>query len=297
MLFPVTLPTFNVLQSSNDNTQLSSNKFKSTKPESSEFGSINPKGGGKFGNIKSNNTTSQEYYTKYGPSSANNIISDYCDLEWNVDNSQCITKKGKFSSTKLDYETSIIQPRPRILIQSRPKIAPIKETNPMIQSGPIDMNMDTYSTNELSVISAPNSSSKDTKDYRTLAAMKYIPFMKNLPEFIYQEDPVTGTLTRYLAVEEDHSYDTDIDYGISQEWLLSQRQGDQYDRVSERIPYPEIARSQEFNEQGVTLLNQGRVWYGPPKPQMPPPRSAYYDEYNRYLEYSRTQIEENDTLS
>ena len=179
-----------------------------------------------------------------------------------------------------------------ILIQSRPIVESIKESNSKIIPGFVDIPINMYNSNDLTVISSPNNSSQANNDAQTLRVINSVPSMKNLPQFIYQKDPKTGVLTRYLAIEKDTSYDTDQDFGISQEWLLFQRQGDQIDRLSEWISDPVIADAEAQNESGFTLLNRGRVWYRPPKSQAPIPRSGYYNEYKKYLEYSRTQIEE-----
>lgn len=90
---------------------------------------------------------------------------------------------------------------------------------------------------------------------------------------------------------DDSRFDTDPDYTISQDWLLNNRQGDQYDRLPERRPYPELANETAYNLPGVTTLNRGRVWYGLPIiPKIP--NSPFYEKYQEALEYSQTQIEE-----
>jgi hypothetical protein len=87
----------------------------------------------------------------------------------------------------------------------------------------------------------------------------------------------------------DKQFNTDPEFGLPQEWLLFQRQGDEYDRLPERRPYPELAYETEFNLP-VTTLNMGRVWYGIPKlPTIP--ESKFYRDYQEALEYSQTQLE------
>ncbi len=84
-------------------------------------------------------------------------------------------------------------------------------------------------------------------------------------------------------------FDTDPNFGLPQQWLLFQRQGDEYDRLPERRPYPELAYDTEFNLP-VTTLNIGRVWYGISKlPTISESKS--YRDYQEALEYSQTQLE------
>ena len=169
---------------------------------------------------------------------------------------------------------------PRILVQSIPKNSSIEGSWE-------------YDPNEIITISSPNISSQVNNDNQTMQVINSVPHLQNLPAFVYQRNNETGQLTRYLVMEEDKSYDTDPNYGISQEWLLFQRQGDQFNRISEWNEYPEITEAEEFNVLGVTTLNEGRVWMGPPR-ATPTYHSPYYDEYKRYIEYGQTQIEEED---
>lgn len=180
---------------------------------------------------------------------------------------------------------------PKVLIQSIPITNKRVETQEELIAGPIGIGQ--YKSDELITVSEPNISSDVNNDAQTLRVINSVPSIQSLPAFIYQRDSTTGQLTRYLALETDKSYDTDPDYGINQEWLLFQRQGDQYDRTAEWNKYPEITDAEEFNILGVTTLNEGRIWNGPPR-TIPVPRSEYYDEYKRYLEYSQTQIQEED---
>lgn len=214
--------------------------------------------------------------------------------------------------TTLEAKINKQQFTPKLLIQS----IPVNSTNigsdnrdniiPALSSsqaatiaessipGPIRIDNGQYKSNELIIVSEPNISSDVNNDAATLRIINSVPYIQSLPAFVYQKDPITGHLTRYLAMEDDKSYNTDTDYGINQEWLLFQRQGDQYDRTAEWNRYPEITDAEEFNMSGVTTLNEGRVWMGPPRTS-PIDRSEYYDEYKRYLEYSQTQIQEEDS--
>lgn len=82
----------------------------------------------------------------------------------------------------------------------------------------------------------------------------------------------------------------DPNYGASQQWLLNNRQGDQYDRLPEWIQDPIIADAEDYNLPGETTLNRGMVWG--PLPKINPIPTTKLDEYNRLLEYAQTQIEE-----
>lgn len=181
--------------------------------------------------------------------------------------------------------------KPKILVQSIPRNNKTISTGRQIIPGPLYIVTGQYKSDEIITISEPNISSEVNNDAQTLRAINTVPYIERLPAFIYQRDSSSGQLTRYLATEEDNSYDTDPDYGINQEWLLFQRQGDQYNRIPEWNQYPEITEAEKFNMLGVTTLNEGRVWMGPPRTSQIP-RSEYYDEYKRYIEYGQTQIEE-----
>ena len=193
---------------------------------------------------------------------------------------------GQSSSNKrsLSKRSSL---KSTILVQTRPMIDS-QENNSLITPGPIDM----YNTNNLTVVSEPNRSTEANNDEKTLHVINTVPSMKSLPSFVYQNNNNTGLLNRYLAIEYDKSYKPDPDFGPSQEWLLYQHQGDQYDRLPERVSDPIIADAESYNEQGFTLLNRGRIWYGPPREQKDTSGSKYYEEYKKYIEYGHTQIEE-----
>lgn len=169
---------------------------------------------------------------------------------------------------------------PKVLIQKIP-----------LEEYDLDLPVEEYEIDALTKVTDSNALSQVDNDPQTFEVINNIPKMTNLPKFVYQRDANTGFLKRYLVTERDTSYDTDTDYGIDQRWLLNNRQGDQYDRVPERISDPVIANEENNNIFGATTLNEGRIWGGPPK--LPPPyRSAYYEEYQQYLEYAQTQVEE-----
>ena len=106
--------------------------------------------------------------------------------------------------------------------------------------------------------------------------------LSDLPKFLYTRDSETGIMIRYLAVEKDTSFVTDPDYTNQQQWLLNQRQGDQYDRVKEWIPYPNLAVAESDNEQGFSLLNEGLIWGDVPNITILDPIT----NYEKYMEYS-----------
>lgn len=168
----------------------------------------------------------------------------------------------------------------------------------LIQTIPIDDNeldpydlIEEYTIDGLTKVTTPNALSQIDNDPQTFKVINNVSKMTNLPVFVYQRDSTTGFLKRYLVTERDTSYDTDLNYGMDQQWLLNNRQGDQYDRLHEWISDPVIADAEDQNMFGVTTLNEGRIWGGPPK--LPTPyKSAYYDEYQQYLEYGQTQVEE-----
>jgi hypothetical protein len=114
-------------------------------------------------------------------------------------------------------------------------------------------------------VGPPNISSEANNDAQTLQVIDSVPKMKSLPAIVYRVNPQTNKLTRYLADWRDPDYDTDPNYGISQEWLLFNRQGDQYDRLPEWVPYSEIADPERVNLQDATTLNIGRIWGGLPR--------------------------------
>jgi hypothetical protein len=154
----------------------------------------------------------------------------------------------------------------------------------LVQSRPTDMSFpdDIYDNKDITVVNT------DT----TKIKLRYpISVTEDLPAFIYEKDPNTGVMNRYLAVEDDKSYNTDSKYGINQEWLIFQRQGNQYDRIPGWVPDPIIAEAEKYNEQGYTIGNIGDIWNGPPKEEARAGKSDQYDEYKKYIEYAKTQIE------
>lgn len=187
-----------------------------------------------------------------------------------------------------------------LLIQVRPRVTSIPESRPILPPGPLpEIEVPKYDTDDIIVIGPPNVSSPAYHDTQTLKVMDRIPTITDLPTFIYELDPDTRTLRRYLAEDErDLVYydDPDPNYNISQEWLINSRQGDEPERLPERRPYPEIADEEAFNEQGVTTLNRGRIWYGPPR-QGPIPISEFYEDYQRSLEYGQTLEEEDEDIT
>ena len=208
---------------------------------------------------------------------------------------------GLRSSTRPPSLPSSLTSSP-ILIQNLPSIPSISESKSVLPPGlvlpPHDLpsiqdSYPTYDPSQLTVVGPPNPSSKSYNNAQTLEVMNRIPRIQDLPLFIYLRDHETGKLIRYLAQDERDLkyYNTDPDYGISQEWLLNTRQGDEYDRLPERIPFPYIADQERFEISGVTTLDRGRIWYGAPRMKIYPP-SESYQEYERLIDYAKTQIEE-----
>jgi hypothetical protein len=115
----------------------------------------------------------------------------------------------------------------------------------------------------------------------------------DLPAFLYQKND-DGKLTRILVRETDNSYNTDSNYGIGQQWLLFQRQGDQYDRLPEWNTNPEQARKESFSESGISTVNDGMVWG--PLPRLERVKESVRDiEFQRLLEYHTDELQyEND---
>lgn len=187
------------------------------------------------------------------------------------------------SSLRSMEEASSISSSLPILIQTRPT----KEEMPLSAL--------TYIPDGLMVINPPTVTSAYYHTPQTLAVMETLPERTDLPTFIYRYDKETNKLVRYLGRDDwdREYYNTDPDYGMVQEYLLNARQGDQITRVSERVPDPWIADKERDNQLGYTILNEGRVWYGSPPLKVIPPSSAY-EEYQRALEYFRTNKEEQD---
>lgn len=188
--------------------------------------------------------------------------------------------------------------RSTIIIQNRPNIESIPESRPILPPGPVlsQQNISsTYNPDQLIVVGPPNRSSIANNDAQTLSVINTVPLLADVPTFVYLRDPETRQIVRYLAQDERDNvyYDTSPNYGISQQWLLSNRQGDEYDRLPERHEFPEYADAERDNLAGVTTLNRGRVWYGS-APSRTLPESSEYIEYERFLEYARTQEQEED---
>lgn len=179
-----------------------------------------------------------------------------------------------------------------LLIQSRPSIPPLPAERPSLPPGPIN-SAPTYDPSEIIAVGPPNISSFANNNAQTLAVINNVPKISDLPIFIYTRDIETGKLVRYLALDKRDLiyYTTDPDYGISQEWLLNNHQGDEYNRLPERIEHPEIAEHEKYNESGYTTLNRGRIWYGPPIER---PYRSPYEEYLDLLEYAEMQEQEDD---
>lgn len=114
----------------------------------------------------------------------------------------------------------------------------------------------------------------------------YIPQYTNDDELYDTEPNYVNTST---PDNDDKYYNTDPNYNISQEWLLFQRQGDQYDNLDEWDTTPEASYKESFNEIGESTLNEGMVW-GPLPQEKIPMRS--HDEYQRLLEYYQTEMDE-----
>lgn len=129
--------------------------------------------------------------------------------------------------------------QPKLLIQTVPDILPLTITRESEDS--VEIVTDINSNNFIIY-------SSDDSNY--------------LPRFIYERDEVTGEVSTYLAVEEDDSFNTDVDYTDRQQWLLNQRQGDQYDRIRERIPRTELADLESNNDSSINLLNEDMIWHG-----------------------------------
>lgn len=218
-----------------------------------------------------------------------------------------ISSTGSKVSSSSRYEklpiTKLSPPSLEILVQSRPKIITSPEPRVTISPGLIplielptkvepEIALKTYNSKDnIIVVSEPYDQEYVYYDAQSWGVIEQVPSMPTLPGMIYRTDPTTGVLRRYLAVHDDPDYTTDTDYGINQQWLLNNRQGNEYDRVPEWVPEPETARETNLGLLGVTIANVGRVWEGPPRTQI---ISSYQDEYARMLEYSQTELDEND---
>jgi len=73
----------------------------------------------------------------------------------------------------------------------------------------------------------------------------------------------------------DKSRDKDPNYGIEQQWLLFQRQGDQYDRLSEWNPDQNLIEDTSYDKL--------------PRPQRITQRYGYDEDYERMLEYQENE--------
>jgi len=168
------------------------------------------------------------------------------------------------------------------LVQKLPQSRVVGERRMILQAGPLPINR--YNINEMLVL-------EEEMDMGSEFDVKRV---QSLPTFIYKYNKENGKLTRNLVQDDSDFkyYNTDPDYGISQQWLLFNRQGDEQDRLPERRPYPDIAEKENNSEQ-VTTLDRGRVWHYPPK-SVPVQISKYNEEYERLLEYGR-MVEEDDS--
>lgn len=154
-------------------------------------------------------------------------------------------------------------------VQSRPSIGILVQTRP---KGVTSIQAATYDPEDITVI--PGRAIRQ-------------PSANTL---VYQRNPATGELNRFLATAADPGYNPDPDYGITQKWLINARQGDHYDRVEEWNKNPLIADAEAQNMQGYTTLNEGMVWG--PLPRIRPVISTGLEGYKRLQEYAQSQIEE-----
>lgn len=114
---------------------------------------------------------------------------------------------------------------------------------------------------------------------------------KELPAFAYRIDPINGRLDRYLVMEDDDS-DWDQEFGVNEEWMLFQRQGDQYNRIPEINSEPEAAYRESNSMLGYSIAIQGIGWNS--LPRIRPTVSLVDPEFLDLLEYKRTQEQEED---
>lgn len=80
--------------------------------------------------------------------------------------------------------------------------------------------------------------------------------------FTYRND--NGVIKRVLNIKFDSKYEPDKSFTPSQEWLINNRQGDDPNRLPERILDQRAARKEEFGMVGASTLNNGIIW-GPIK--------------------------------
>jgi hypothetical protein len=133
-----------------------------------------------------------------------------------------------------------------------------------------------------------------------------IPHYTNDDE-LYDSEP--NYIDKSRSDNDDKYYNTDPNYNISQEWLLFQRQGDQYDNLDEWNTTPESSHKEAFNEEGFSTLNTGLVWGDLPgeksntkilNPENNRMRSnissnqSTNDEYQRLLDYYHREMDEDD---
>jgi len=166
----------------------------------------------------------------------------------------------------------------RSLTSTKPSLSPVKQSIPT--------SILTYDPNQITDIDIPIIPYKSSAELPTI---KNPPPMSELPILEYRPDPITTKLNRYLITKDDNS-DQDVDFGIEQQWLIFQRQGDEYDRYPEWNKYPESAYRESNNEIGYSILNEGMVRGLLPK--IKPVPSSYNPEYERLLEYQTTQEDE-----
>lgn len=144
-----------------------------------------------------------------------------------------------------------------------------------------------YALNQINYINIPVIPYASTVP---LPSIKNPPPRSTLPVFTYRQDS-TGNLTRYLVAEDDNR-DADPEFGIEQEWILFQRQGDDYDRIAERVTDQERTVKEQYNVPSNSSLNQGITWGPLPYPNFVVPSGD--DEYKQLLEYQKTQEDEDD---
>lgn len=79
--------------------------------------------------------------------------------------------------------------------------------------------------------------------------------------FEYVVDPSTDRAVRAVSrPRRNFLYDIDRDYTDEQNWLLNNRQGDQYFRLPEWNDYPMQAQYESDSMIGRSISNEGMVW-------------------------------------
>jgi hypothetical protein len=187
----------------------------------------------------------------------------------------------KISAPTISVPTISVSKLPVSKLPQLPRVIPqiFKPSEEKIQS--------LYALNQVEYINAPIVPYSSTVPLPTI---KNPPPQSTLPVFVYRQD-TAGNLTRYLVAEDDNR-DADPDFGIEQEWLLFQRQGDEYDRLPEYVPDQERAVLEQYNVPSNSSLNQGVAWGPLPYPNFV--TTPGDDEYKQLLEYQKTQEDEDD---